>query len=70
MLQRAKTGHQQNTPNIKLDETPLKIFQQFKYLGSVISDDALISKEIQTRITKTKAALSMLKQQVWHRKQF
>ena len=39
-------------------------------LGSVISDDALISKEIQTRITKTKAALSMLKQQVWHRKQF
>ena len=69
MIQRAKTEQQQNTPIIKLDETPLKICQQFKYLGSVISDDTLISKEIQSRITKAKAAFSKLYQRVWCRNQ-
>ena len=39
----------------------------FKYLGSMVTADATIRKEIQIRIQKASAAFSKLFQRVWSR---
>ena len=67
MLQRAKYSASLKRPSIFLDGQSLKVCHEFKYLGSVISDDAQVTKEVFTRIHRAKAAFSKLYQRVWSR---
>ena len=69
MLQRAKYGPSPKTPKICIDGQHLKTYTKFKfeYLGTVITDNALLDKEVQTRIHRAKAACSKLYQRVWTR---
>ena len=69
MLQRAKYGPSPKTPKICIesDGHHLKTCNKFFYLGTVITDNALLDKEVQTRIHRAKAAFSKLYQRVWTR---
>ena len=67
MLQRAKYSASLKRPSIFLDGQSLKVCHEFKYLGSLISDDAQVTKEVFTRIHRAKAAFSKLYQRVWSR---
>ena len=46
----------------------VKQVSDFKYLGSIIAEDASVQKEIQTRLQKASAAFSGFYQKVWSRK--
>ena len=51
-------------PTISMDGTQLKTVDDFKYLGSVISKDRSLDKEISARICKASQALGRLKTRV------
>ncbi|KAL6484915.1 hypothetical protein MHYP_G00069600 [Metynnis hypsauchen] len=48
-------------PSIFIEGTELKTVKQFKYLGSIISDDGALNKEISVRICKASQALGRLR---------
>ena len=69
MIQRAiRNNDFLKKTNIKIGGQNIKQVSEFKYLGSVITEDASVQKEIQTRIQKASAAFSRLYQRVWSRK--
>lgn len=47
-------------PSITIDEMQLKNVESFRYLGSIISNDGSLDKEITTRIQKANQALGRL----------
>jgi hypothetical protein len=49
-----KVGRTHGPLNIYLDNTPLKQVQEFKYLGSVITEDGRMDREIETEMQKSK----------------
>ena len=51
-------------PSISIEGTPLKTVDDFKYLGSTISNDGSLDKEINTRICKASQALGRLRARV------
>ena len=51
-------------PAIEIDGTPLKCVDEFKYLGSTISKDGALDKEINSRICKASQALGRLRAKV------
>jgi hypothetical protein len=63
LLQRAPV-YNALPPSITIDGTELKTVKDFKYLGSVISCDGTIDKEISARICKASQALGRLKTRV------
>ena len=52
-------------PNIIIENLRLPVTKQFKYLGSVLSNDAQIDKDIQARISKASSAYGRLQEKVW-----
>ena len=50
---------------IKLDGKPLKVTQEFPYLGSTLADDASIDKEIKARVKKAATSFGNLYHRVW-----
>ncbi|CAI9721571.1 Hypothetical predicted protein [Octopus vulgaris] len=44
------------SPTVYVDEKPLKTVFGFAYLGSIVSDDANMDKEIESRIEKASSA--------------
>ena len=48
-------------PAISIDEVELKVLDSFKYLGSVISSDGSLYKEIVSRISKASQVLGRLR---------
>ncbi|GFR99266.1 hypothetical protein ElyMa_002789200 [Elysia marginata] len=50
-------------PRISINNTGLKTTQHFTYLGSIISYDAKIDKEIDNRLSKASSSFGRLKQQ-------
>jgi len=51
-------------PSITIEETELKTVDEFKYLGSVISNDGSLDQEINSRICKASQALGRLRTRV------
>ena len=49
-------------PCISIDGQPLEVVEDFCYLGSKISNDVLMTKDINNRIAK---AISLLQKRVW-----
>ena len=56
-------------PSITIDNVQLPITKQFKYLGSVLSNDAQMDEDIQSRIksriSKASIAYGHLQERVW-----
>ncbi|KAJ7417948.1 hypothetical protein WISP_61900 [Willisornis vidua] len=52
-------------PHITIGESELKLVQQFTYLGSIISSDSKIDKEIDYRLAKAYRAFGKLHKRVW-----
>ncbi|KAK4309191.1 hypothetical protein Pmani_019155 [Petrolisthes manimaculis] len=55
-------------PTILIGDTALKTFEHFKYLGSVISSDGSLDREISARIGKASQALGRLRTRVMNHK--
>ena len=54
-----------NHPQISIDGTTLKAADHFTYLGSVISNDASIDKDVDNRLAKASGSFGRLKKRVW-----
>ena len=65
MIQRASNNYTHNELSISIEGENVKQVTSFKYLGSVVTADATINKEIQTRIQKASAVFSKFFQRVW-----
>ena len=66
MLQRA-SNCQALEPNILLNNKHLKVVQHFTYLGSTVSDDNSLEKEVERRVSSAAAAFGKLNTKVWKR---
>ncbi|KAL8561980.1 hypothetical protein ACOMHN_001306 [Nucella lapillus] len=63
-------------PRISVDDTSLNAVEQFTYLGSVISSDATVSKDLNNRLARASSAFGRLSKKscdgpypvVWFRK--
>ncbi|XP_076058860.1 uncharacterized protein LOC143035786 [Oratosquilla oratoria] len=55
-------------PHITIGDTELKSTQQFTYLGSTISSDTRIDKEIDNRLSKANSSFGRLCKRVWNNK--
>ena len=60
MIQRGSNNYTHNELSISIEGENTKQVTSFKYLGSIVTADATINKEIQTRIQKASAAFSKL----------
>ena len=52
-------------PDISIDGTNLNAVEHFTYLGSVISNDATVSKDLDNRLSKANSSLGRLLKRVW-----
>lgn len=52
-------------PQIKIGECKLNVVNQFTYLGSIMSDDCTIDREIEARIKKASSSFGRLHDRVW-----
>ena len=59
-------GNTYNDPIVTVDSVPLKPVKEFCYLGSIVTNDALIDKEIANRISGASASFGRLHSRVWN----
>ena len=52
-------------PIITIDNLQLPITKQFKFLGSVLSNDVQMDEDIKARISKASSAYGRLQERVW-----
>ena len=52
-------------PNISIDSTNQNAVEHFTYLGSVISNDATVSKDLDNRLSKASSSFGRLSKTVW-----
>ena len=52
-------------PHISIDGTSLKAVEHFTYMGSVISNDATVSKDLDNRLSKASSSFGRLSKRVW-----
>ena len=52
-------------PSITIDTVQLPVTKQFKYLSSVLSNDAQMDEDIKARISKASSAYGRLQERVW-----
>ena len=68
MIQRPLSDPTLQDPDITINGEQLSVCSSFKYLGNMITNDALLNVEIKTRIGQATAAFSKLFQRVWSNK--
>ena len=54
-----------NPPHISIDSTNLNALEHFTYLGSVISNDATVSKDLDNRLSGATSSFGRLPKRVW-----
>ena len=54
-----------NPPDISINGTYLNAVEHFTYLGSVISNDATIRKDLDNRLSKASSSFGRLSKRVW-----
>ena len=52
-------------PQVSIDGTNLSAVEQFTYLGSVISNDATVSKDLDNRLSKASSSFGRLSKRIW-----
>ena len=52
-------------PHISIDGTKLNAAERFTYLGSVISSDATVSKDLDNHLSKASSSFRRLSKRVW-----
>ena len=50
---------------VSIDGTNLNTVEQFAYMGSVISNDATVSKDLDNRLSKASSSFGRLSKRVW-----
>ena len=68
MLQRPTSNSNLSDPVIKINNKTLRVVDKFKYLGSVLQNNATAEKEIVSRIQKAVSNFHKLYQRVWGKK--
>ena len=53
------------SPHISIDGTNLNALEDFTYLGSVISNDATVSKDLDNRLSRASSSFGRLPKRVW-----
>ena len=52
-------------PHVSIEGTSLNTVEQFTYLGSIISNDATVTKDVDSRLAKASSSFGRLQQRVW-----
>ncbi len=65
VIYQPKPGADYTAPTITIDNNPLKVTDKFTYLGSTISQNALIDDEILARIGKASGSFGKLTKRLW-----
>ena len=65
VIYQPKPGADYTAPTITIDNNPLKVTDKFTYLGSTISQNALIDEEISARIGKASGSFGKLTKRLW-----
>ena len=68
MLQRPTSNPNLSDPVIKINNKTLQVVDKFKYLGSVLQNNATADQEIASRIQKAMSSFHKLYQRVWKKK--
>lgn len=66
VLHQPAPREESQAPHIFIGDTELKVTPQFTYLGSTITSDAKIDKEIDNRLAKANSAFGRLYKRVWN----
>ena len=53
------------SPHISIDGTNLNAVEHFTYLGSVISNGAMVNKDLDSRLSKAISSFGRLSERVW-----
>ena len=53
------------SPHISINGTNLNAVEHFTYLGSIISNDATVSKDLDNRLSKASSSFGRLLKRVW-----
>ena len=53
------------SPHINIDGMNLIVVEHFTYLGSVITSDAIVSKDLDNRLSKASSFFGRLSKRVW-----
>ena len=65
VIYQPKTGADYTAPTITIDNNPLNVVDKFTYLGSTISQNALIDDHISARIGKASGSFGKLSKRLW-----
>ena len=65
VIYQPKPGADYTAPTITIDNNPMKVTDKFTYLGSTISQNALIDDEISARIGKASGSFGKLTKRRW-----
>ena len=65
VIYQPKPGADYTAPTITIDNNPLKVTDKFTYLGSTISQNALIDDEVSARIGKASGSFGKLTKRLW-----
>ena len=61
-----KPGTNHVSPNITIDNVPLNVMDKFTYLGSTLSENAMIDDDISARLGKASDSLGRLTKRFWN----